>query len=149
MTQNSRIDNADWVSNARELKLLGYVRCEWLTATHNGGSNFEITLCISSEDLSKKILVTTSISQSVESLIDVYPQVAFHEREVAQMFGVTFLGHDTKQLAFETEFAGFPLRRDFALATRAEASWPGAVEPEVSARRRPVLPPGVFETWQS
>ncbi len=149
MTENLQVAKLAWVTNAQELKAQGYVRCEWLTATHNGESNFDITLCISSEELSKQTLVTTSITESVESLIEVYPNVAFHEREVAQMFGVVFAGHDTSQLAFETEFDGFPLRRDFALASRVQATWPGAVDPEVSVRRRTSLPPGVFESWQS
>ncbi|MFM1778735.1 MAG: hypothetical protein RL741_1353 [Actinomycetota bacterium] len=148
MTENIRVECANWVANAKEFKAAGYVRCEWLTATHNGEANFDITLCVSTEDLSKKILVSTAITQSIETLIGVYSNVTFHECEVAQMFGVDFLGHET-QNAFETQFDGFPLRRDYALATRTQTPWPGAVEPEVSARRRASLPPGVFESWQS
>ena len=148
MTKNLQVAPSTWVSNAKELKAAGYLRCEWLTATHNTGANFDITLCVSTQDLSKKTLVSTAITQSIETLIEVYPNVTFHECEVAQMFGVDFLGHET-QNAFETQFEGFPLRRDFALATRAQTPWPGAVEPEVSARRRTSLPPGVFESWQS
>jgi len=148
MTENLQVASSIWVSNAKELKAAGYVRCEWLTATHNGEANFDITLCVSTEDLSKKTLVSTAITQSIETLIEVYPNVTFHECEVAQMFGVIFLGHET-QNAFETEFEGFPLRRDFALASRVQTPWPGTVELEVSARRRTSLPPGVFESWQS
>ena len=147
--EQSNVENTSWVTKAQELRSAGYVRCEWLTATHNGEANFEITLCASTQDLAKKTLVSTSIVKSIDSLIAVYPAAAFHEREVAQMFGVSFTGHDTSELAFETKFAGFPLRRDFALETRAQTTWPGAVDPEVSARRRQSLPPGVFETWQS
>jgi len=148
MTENLQVASSIWVSNAKELKAAGYVRCEWLTATHNGEANFGITLCVSTEDLSKKTLVSTAITQSIETLIEVYPNVTFHECEVAQMFGVIFLGHET-QNAFEIEFEGFPLRRDFALASRVQTPWPGTVELEVSARRRTSLPPGVFESWQS
>ena len=142
------VENSAWVTKAQELKSAGYVRCEWLTATHNGEANFDITLFVATEDLVKKTLVSTSIVELVDSLIVVYPAAAFHEREVAQMFGVSFTGHETSQLAFETKFSGFPLRRDFALETRAQTAWPGAVDPEVSARRRQSLPPGVFETWK-
>ena len=148
MTENLQVASSTWVSNAKELKAAGYVRCEWLTATHNGEANFDITLCVSTQDLGKKTLVSTAITQSIDTLIEVYPNVTFHECEVAQMFGVIFLGHET-QNAFETEFEGFPLRRDFALASRVQTPWPGTVELEVSARRRTSLPPGVFESWQS
>jgi NADH:ubiquinone oxidoreductase subunit C len=148
MSENLRVAASAWVNNAKDLKAAGYLRCEWLTATHNGEDDFDITLCVSSEDLTKKTLVSSAITKSIETLCEVYPNVAFHEREVTQMFGVKFLGHET-QLAFETQFDGFPLRRDFALSTRVHTDWPGAVEPEVSARRRTSLPPGVFETWKS
>jgi hypothetical protein len=51
--------------------------------------------------------------------------------------------------AFETDFGGNPLRRDFALITRQVTNWPGAVEPDEKAKRRPSLPPGVHESWSS
>lgn len=148
MTENIRVDCVNWLTNAKDLKAAGFVRCEWLTATHNGEANFDIALCVSTQDLAKKTLVSTAITQSIKTLIEVYPNVTFHECEVAQMFGVIFRGHETKN-AFETQFEGFPLRRDFGLTTRVATPWPGAVEPEVSARRRTSLPPGVFESWQS
>jgi NADH-quinone oxidoreductase subunit C len=82
-------------------------------------------------------------------LIEVYPNVDFHEREVAQLFGVEFIGNKNSALAFEIDLTGFPLRRDFALATRADTQWPGAVEPDETAKRRPSLPPGVLPEWTS
>ena len=78
MTENIRVDCATWVTNAKDLKAAGYVRCEWLTATHNGEANFDITLCVSTQDLAKKTLVSTAITQSIETLIEVYPNVTFH-----------------------------------------------------------------------
>ena len=143
------IQPAAWLNNAQQLKAAGFTRCEWLTASHNGGESFTVTLCVAKADLSERALFSSAVNTIVESLISVYSSVAFHEREVAQMFGLTFSGHDTSELAFETEFAGFPLRRDFALASRVDTEWPGAVEPDENATRRPALPPGIFPEWQS
>jgi NADH-quinone oxidoreductase subunit C len=131
------------------MKQRGLVRCEWLTATHNGGDSFEISLMISNEDLSESMILSTDVEASLESLIEIYPSVEFHEREVAQMFGVYFIGSNNSAPAFEIELTGFPLRRDFALATRADTEWPGAVEPDENAKRRPSLPPGVLPEWTS
>jgi NADH-quinone oxidoreductase subunit C len=149
MTTFLEVESELWVSNARSLLAAGFVRCEWLTATHNGESSFTVSLCVSREDLSERTIVSSLVTSSIESLISVYPHIAFQEREVAQMFGVKFIGRDDTSPAFEIELLGFPLRRDFALATRADTEWPGAVEPDENAKRRPSLPPGVLPEWNS
>ena len=149
MTTQQKVNVTDWCSQASELKGRGFVRCEWLTATHNGGEAFEISLMLSNQDLSESLILTTEIESTIESLVQVFPNVSFHEREVSQMFGVKFIGNDDDSLAFEIELSGHPLRRDFALATRAGAQWPGAVEPDENAKRRPSLPPGVLPEWNS
>jgi NADH-quinone oxidoreductase subunit C len=143
------VEKSQWVTKAKEMKQLGFVRCEWLTATHNGGDSFEISLLLSTEDLTESIILATQIETSLESLSAIYQSVDFHEREVTQMFGVDFVGNENSALAFEIELTGFPLRRDFALTTRAGTQWPGSVEPDESARRRPSLPPGVLPEWTS
>jgi NADH-quinone oxidoreductase subunit C len=149
MTTIQKIDKSEWQVQAAEMKQRGLVRCEWLTATHNGGESFEISLMLSDEGLTESLILSTDIKTSIESLIDVYPSVHFHEREVSQMFGVEFIGNRNSAPAFEIELTGFPLRRDFALRARAETPWPGAVEPDESAKRRPALPPGVLPEWTS
>lgn len=149
MSEQLTVVSTDWSATCVDLKAKGFVRCEWLTATHNQENEFVVTARFATESLDNSVLVSTVISDGeINSIVETYPVADFHEREAAQMFGIKFRGNDTSRLAFETEFDGHPLRRDFALATRAETSWPGAVEPDESARRRPSLPPGVFEEWQ-
>jgi NADH-quinone oxidoreductase subunit C len=147
--RNVSVDAPQWTNQAAELKSLGFVRCEWLTATHNGADSFEISLMLSKANLSESTILTTQIAGSIESLSGIFPSVDFHEREVAQMFGVNFIGNENSAPAFEIELSGFPLRRDFALSTRADTSWPGAVEPDETAKRRPSLPPGILPEWTS
>jgi NADH-quinone oxidoreductase subunit C len=149
MTTQQKVDKSVWLNQAADMKKRGLIRCEWLTATHNGGDSFEISLMLSNEDLTESMILSTDIEASLESLIEVYPNVDFHEREVAQLFGVEFIGNKNSALAFEIDLTGFPLRRDFALATRADTQWPGAVEPDETAKRRPSLPPGVLPEWTS
>lgn len=147
MTTQVKVNKSDWLSQASQMKQSGFVRCEWLTATHNGGDAFEISLMLSNEDLSESTILSTDIDSAIDSLVEVFPNVSFHEREVSQMFGVKFNGSKDESPAFEIELPGHPLRRDFALATRAGADWPGAVEPDENAKRRPSLPPGVLPEW--
>jgi len=149
MTTQREIGKAEWRPEAANLKEAGFVRCEWLTATHNGGNSFVISLMLSKEDLSESVILSTNVEANIESVSDIYPAVEFHEREVAQMFGFEFVGLKDLSPAFEIELSGFPMRRDFALATRAGTEWPGAVEPDENAKRRPSLPPGVLPEWKS
>ena len=149
MTTLQPIEKSEWLTQATALKLKGFVRCEWLTATHNGGDSFVISLMLSKEDMSESVILSTNAEGSIESVSDIFPAVEFHEREVTQMFGFEFIGLKDSNPAFEIELSGFPMRRDFALATRAGAQWPGAVEPDENAKRRPSLPPGVLPEWKS
>jgi NADH-quinone oxidoreductase subunit C len=149
MIENLNVDSVNWVSSVSGARDRGLVRCEWLTATHNSGNEFTITAKFATLDLDQELLLSTTISSGeIDSVTPIFPVADFHEREVAQMFGIRFTGNDCERLAFETEFNGYPLRRDFALSTRVETAWPGSVEPDESARRRPSLPPGIFEEWQ-
>lgn len=149
MTTQRVVEKTEWQAQAANSKQTGFVRCEWLTATHNGADSFEISLMLSKEDLSESVILSTNAEGSIDSVSDIYPAVEFHEREVAQMFGLEFFGLKDLSPAYEIELSGFPMRRDFALATRAGAEWPGAVEPDENAKRRPSLPPGVLPEWKS
>ena len=53
----------------------------------------------------------------VPSIVDLYPGVAFAEREVFDMYGVTFAGHDDLvRILMPDDWIGFPLRKDDAPA---------------------------------
>jgi NADH-quinone oxidoreductase subunit C len=65
------------------------------------------------------------------TLIPVYAGANWHEREVAEMYGIAFAGHpDLRKLYLPTDFEGFPLRKDFPLLARRVKPWPGIVDVE-------------------
>jgi NADH-quinone oxidoreductase subunit C len=68
---------------------------------------------------------------SMPTLIPVYVGANWHEREVAEMYGIDFVGHpDLRKLYLPTEFEGYPLRKDFPLLARSVKPWPGIVDVE-------------------
>ena len=53
----------------------------------------------------------------LSSLVGVYPGVDFPEREVFDLFGITFSGHpDLTRILMPDDWVGFPLRKDDAAA---------------------------------
>jgi NADH-quinone oxidoreductase subunit C len=68
---------------------------------------------------------------SVASISDLFPTCQWHERETAELLGITFEGHPQPvKLLLPEPFEGHPLRKDFPLMTREAKPWPGAVEGE-------------------
>ncbi len=77
-------------------------------------------------------------------LDDLYPAAAWLQRQVHDLFGVSFEGADDRPLIHHG--TGAPLRKDVLLEPRSDVSWPGALEPgesEASPSRRKLLPVGV------
>lgn len=68
---------------------------------------------------------------AVDTWTDTYPGANWHEREAAEMFGITFTGHPNLiKLYLPADFEGYPLRKDFPLVSRMVKPWPGIVDVE-------------------
>lgn len=68
---------------------------------------------------------------SVDSWVPVYPGANWHEREAAEMYGLSFTGHPgLRPLYLPSGFEGHPLRKDYPLLARRMKPWPGIVDVE-------------------
>ncbi len=60
----------------------------------------------------------------VPSVIGVYPNANWYEREAYDMFGILFSGHpDLRRLLTDYGFSGHPLRKDFPLTGHVEVRY--------------------------
>jgi NADH-quinone oxidoreductase subunit C len=65
--------------------------------------------------ISVKVRVHTEAA-SIPSIVDLFPGADFPEREVYDMFGVSFDGHpDLRRILMPEDYEGFPQRRDFPI----------------------------------
>ncbi|WP_050778175.1 NADH-quinone oxidoreductase subunit C [Micromonospora sp. ATCC 39149] len=122
---------------------------DWLSAVDQLAEGCEVVAHLWSTGHRHGLLLRTRVSWDaprVDSVVDLYPGAAWHERETFEMFGVDFPGHgELRPLLLPPEFEGHPLRKEFVLASRVAKPWPGAKEPGESTAggRRAVRPPGV------
>jgi len=155
-----RVDPAAWQSHCTGLAAAGATMLDMLTAVDDPGTGrIEVVVHLVDVPLRQRHLVWTAVPRDdpvLASLVAVYPGAAWHEREVHEMFGVTFAGNPDLRPLLTTGDAGHPLLRTTALPARVATPWPGAVEPSdrpaggrvaARARTRPA-PPGVPSEWQ-
>ena len=156
-----RVDSAQWLAHCTDLAAAGATMLDMLTAVDDpGNGRIEVVAHLVDVPSRERHLVWTAVERDdpvLDSLVGVYPGAAWHEREVHEMFGVTFAGNPDLRPLLTTGDAG--LTR-CAGRPRCRPGWqppgPGAVEPSdrpagdrVAARPRSRPgPPGVPTEWQ-
>ena len=77
-------------------------------------------------EYNSRIILTTSLGEnnSVESITSLYSAANWYEREVWDLFGITFINHpDLRRILTDYGFSGFPLRKDFPLSGNVEVRY--------------------------
>ncbi len=141
----------DALTVARDL--LGFRWLDFIGAYEDGRPGERMTPVVVARlwsiDAREAVILRTSLDPDIPTLVTatgVFAGAAWHEREVMEMFGVTFEGHpDPRRLLLADAFEGHPLRKAEPLMARSARPWPGAVEPDDAGRRarRKLMPPGV------
>ena len=79
---------------------------------------FELVVNLLSLSKRERLRVRVQVSESdpnIESLFDLYPGTEAMEREVFDMFGISFAGHpDLTRILMPEDWQGHPLRKDYA-----------------------------------
>ena len=85
-------------------------------------SRFTVVYHFFSTSHKHRLRVVVPIEETVpeiDSLTDLWPGANWLEREVWDMFGITFRGHpDLKRILMYEEFEGHPLRKDYPVKKR-------------------------------
>lgn len=126
-----------WRDEVRAARDAGYDVLDWLSACEDEGEVSVVACLIRSDDPGDMILLRTS--GEFESVADLYASAAWHERETAEMFGITFAGSADPRPLLLPAGAQPPLRKQTPLPARLN-TWPGAVDP--AKPRRTQTPPG-------
>jgi NADH-quinone oxidoreductase subunit C len=85
---------------------------------------FDLILNLYSFAKNERLRLKTQVGdgESAASMVSVWPTADWLEREVYDMFGITFEGHpNLKRLLLPEEWQGFPLRKDYDILQQDEA----------------------------
>ena len=134
-----RVDPTSWHSAVHAAMADG--RASFVTLMGIDDDGVQVWLRLRNADGSDVVL-SVDASHGIDTIIDLLPDAAWCEREAAEMFGIAFLGHDTRPLLLPAG-AGAPMRKGHLLDARQHTPWPGEKEPGGVAARRRQLPPGV------
>jgi NADH:ubiquinone oxidoreductase subunit C len=128
-----------WQDAARTLKeepRLAFTMFDSLFGVDAGEEGIDVVAVLYSVETGRRVLLRTRADggreqPSVPTLTGLFRGADFMERETWDMFGVEFEGHDSlaPRILSVENFEGWPLRKDFHLATREAKPWPGIKEP--------------------
>ena len=123
------VDRANWKAVAQHLRdEERFTQCVDLTAVDHlldvervvpagvDGARFEVVANFLSHPRNRRIRAICEVDAAdatIDTLVDLYPSVAFAEREVFDLYGVNFTGHqDLARILMPDDWIGHPLRKD-------------------------------------
>jgi len=116
------VDRSHLADLARACRDAGFEVCVDVTAVdwyRSRRPRFQVVVNLLSHEHRRRLRVTAGVpadDPSVPSLCQVYPGVNFPEREVYDLFGITFEGHpDLTRILMPDDWEGHPLRKDFSV----------------------------------
>jgi len=87
---------------------------------------FKIVYLLLSHENNLRIIINTSIDEkeTVPSITKIFPSANWMEREVFDMYGISFKDHpDLRRILTDYGFKGYPLRKDFPLTGHTEVRY--------------------------
>ena len=96
---------------------------------------FKVVYLLLSHEKNLRIIINTKIDEktTVPSITKIFPSANWMEREVFDMYGISFKDHpDLRRILTDYGFKGYPLRKDFPLTGHTEVRYSGEKKKVIS-----------------
>lgn len=120
----ARVPAEDWGPFAEAAKEAGFEVCVDVSAVdwmRQRPERYEVVANLLSMGHEVRLRMITAVGRedpTVASLTPIWPGAGYAEREVYDMFGITFEGHpDLTRILMPDEWEGHPLRKDFGVGS--------------------------------
>jgi NADH-quinone oxidoreductase subunit C len=127
---------ADAVARCRDEADLAYDMFDCLFGIDAREDGFDVVCVLYATSMGNRIALRTRCpggrqAPTLATVTHLFRGADWMERETWDMFGIEFEGHPglAPRLLTVENFEGWPLRKDFYLASRAVKPWPGVKEP--------------------
>ena len=78
------------------------------------GDKIELIYNLFSVEEEEDLIISIKVENETESVTDLFGSAEADEKEIYDMFGVKFIGHeDLKRLYMPENWKGYPLRKDY------------------------------------
>ncbi len=118
------VDRSQLSDLATACRAAGFEVCVDVTAVdwyRSRRPRYQVVANLLSHEHRRRLRVTAGVpadDPTIPSLYPVYPGVNFPEREVYDLFGITFDGHpDMTRILMPDDWEGHPLRKDFSVGS--------------------------------
>jgi NADH-quinone oxidoreductase subunit C len=112
------------LKNALGFNMLIDITCVDYLEYEGASDRFGVVYCLLNMASGERLIVKTFVNDPTPALPTVTPLwmgADWMEREVFDMFGITFTGHhDLRRILMPDEFTAFPLRKDYPIKGRGE-----------------------------
>lgn len=117
-------DLLKFLKTERGFDLLNDITCVDYLNYRDATDRFGLVYIVTNTTTNEHLIVRTFLNEpdlAVPTATTLWEGANWMEREVWDMFGITFAGHpDHRRILLPDEFAAFPLRKDYPLQGRGE-----------------------------
>ncbi len=114
----------EFLKNERRFDFLVDITCVDYLHYRGAEDRFGLVYLLAHTETNERITIRTFLNEpdlTVPSAVPLWEGANWMEREVYDMFGITFAGHpDLRRILLPDEFTAFPLRKDYPLQGRGE-----------------------------
>ena len=125
INENNLIDVIQFLKSNEDCKFKQLVDIAGVDYPENE-KRFKLVYLLLSHEFNVRILIDSFINENEipTSLTKIYPAANWMEREVFDMYGISFKNHpDLRRILTDYNFEGYPLRKDFPLTGHKEVRY--------------------------